>query len=155
MNNTEHLWKMYEDSIWKEEYLRNQSENSEVRYFNAVERCTQNDITNGILRRIEAIEGKEETWKKSFDISCNIKRVEVTTEALSEEGKSMENPIRLTLSPLTNNAYVAKMKPQGSGLVAIEDVTEDFLRCIVRYCSDKVEFIVEDMRFRATCEKIE
>ncbi|MFD0587751.1 hypothetical protein ACFQZE_07030 [Paenibacillus sp. GCM10027627] len=35
------------------------------------------------------------------------------------------------------------------------DVTEDFCRCIVRYCSEEVEFVVDGMRFRVTCERIE
>ena len=70
----------------------------------------------------------------------------------------MSIPLRLALSPLTNNVYVAKMKPKGKGLEVIgdnADVTEDFLRCVVRYCSEEVEFIVDGVRFRATCERIE
>jgi hypothetical protein len=35
------------------------------------------------------------------------------------------------------------------------DITEDFCRCVVRYCSEEIEFVVDGMRFRATCERIE
>ncbi|EXX79715.1 hypothetical protein RirG_002850 [Rhizophagus irregularis DAOM 197198w] len=34
------------------------------------------------------------------------------------------------------------------------DVTETFLRCVVRYCTESVEFEVDGMRFKATCERI-
>lgn len=34
------------------------------------------------------------------------------------------------------------------------DVTEDFYRCVVRRCSEEVEFEVDGMRFKATCERI-
>jgi hypothetical protein len=36
-----------------------------------------------------------------------------------------------------------------------EDVTEQFLRCVVRYCTEEVEFVVDGMRFKATCEMID
>lgn len=68
------------------------------------------------------------------------------------------NELKLAISPLTNNVYVAKMKPQGSGYVVTgnkTDLTQDFLRCVVRYCTEEVEFVVDGMRFRATCERID
>jgi hypothetical protein len=37
----------------------------------------------------------------------------------------------------------------------VTDVTETFLRCVVRYCTEEVEFVVDGMRFKATCERID
>jgi len=35
------------------------------------------------------------------------------------------------------------------------DVTEDFKRCVVLYCSETVEFEVDGMKFKAACERID
>lgn len=70
----------------------------------------------------------------------------------------MSNPIRLGLSPLTKNAYVARMKDNGRYLEVTgnkTDVTTDFKRCVVNYCSEVVEFEVDGMKFKATCERID
>jgi hypothetical protein len=60
------------------------------------------------------------------------------------------------MSPLTERIYVGKVKKNGiewkEGKV---DVTEDFLRCVVRKCSESTEFEVDGAKFRATCERIE
>lgn len=35
-----------------------------------------------------------------------------------------------------------------------QDVTEDFKRCVVSYCNESVEFEVDGMKFRVTCERV-
>lgn len=37
----------------------------------------------------------------------------------------------------------------------IADVTDDFYRCVVSYCSEQVEFMIDGMKFKVTCERIE
>lgn len=43
-----------------------------------------------------------------------------------------------------------EMPPQ-----TLQNVTEDFLRCVVWKCSEQIEFEVDGMRFKAACERIE
>lgn len=66
----------------------------------------------------------------------------------------MEN-LRLSISPVTKNVYVGEVDEYGIFKFNRSDVTEDFKRCVVQYCSEVVEFEVDGMRFRATCERIE
>jgi hypothetical protein len=61
--------------------------------------------------------------------------------------------LRIGMSPLTRNIYAGEIENdmwKGEKM----DVTEDFLRCVVRYCTEEVEFEVDGMRFKATCERI-
>lgn len=37
----------------------------------------------------------------------------------------------------------------------VQNVTEDFLRCVVWKCTEQIEFEIDGMKFRATCERIE
>lgn len=63
--------------------------------------------------------------------------------------------LRLGVSPLTKNIYVGKLDDNGYVWKGSkQDVTEDFLRCVVNYCTEEVEFVVDGMRFKATCERI-
>jgi hypothetical protein len=63
--------------------------------------------------------------------------------------------LRLGLSPLTQKVYAGQIKQNGyEWKQGKTDVTEDFVRCVVQYCSEEVEFEVDGMRFRATCERI-
>ncbi|MCR8641490.1 hypothetical protein NV379_02360 [Paenibacillus sp. N1-5-1-14] len=36
----------------------------------------------------------------------------------------------------------------------VADVTKDFYRCVIKVCSEEVEFEVDGMRFKVTCERI-
>lgn len=64
--------------------------------------------------------------------------------------------LRLGVSPLTGRVYAGKIKPSGREWYAGKvDVTEDFQRCVVLYCSDGAEFEADGMRFRAYCERID
>lgn len=65
------------------------------------------------------------------------------------------NDLRLGVSPVTKKVYAGKLDEYGIFEFDRTDVTEDFKRCVVIYCSEVVEFEVDGMRFRATCERIE
>lgn len=63
--------------------------------------------------------------------------------------------LRLGMSPFTKHVYAGYLKNNGiewrSGK---QDVTDDFKRCIVLYCSESVKFEVDGMIFEARCERI-
>lgn len=63
--------------------------------------------------------------------------------------------VRLGITHVTNKAYVGKLDNFGLFTSDKVDVTEDFKRCVVTYCSEIVEFEVDGMRFKATCERID
>lgn len=64
--------------------------------------------------------------------------------------------MRLGMSSITKNVYVGKIKENGYEWEAgKQDITTDFKRCVVMYCSESVEFEVDGMKFKATCERIE
>jgi len=76
----EALWEMYEKSLWQEKRLEKMSQDSNESGFELIEKCTQNGITNGILRSLEELEGdKPETWRKSHAIFCKVKGIDVNT----------------------------------------------------------------------------
>lgn len=67
----------------------------------------------------------------------------------------MKNPIRLGISPITNTVYAGRIKKNSyEWQEGKQNVTEDFKICVVRFCSESVEFEVEGMKFKATCERI-
>lgn len=64
--------------------------------------------------------------------------------------------MRLDMSPVTKNVYAGKIKENGyEWEEGKKDVTEDFRRCVVHFCSESVEFEVDGMKFYATCERME
>lgn len=64
--------------------------------------------------------------------------------------------IRLGMSPLTEHIYAGRLKKNGVEWQAgKQDVTEDFKRCVVLYCSESTEFEVDGMRFKAKCKRVE
>ena len=64
--------------------------------------------------------------------------------------------MRLGYSQLTNNVYAGKIKSNGYEWEAgKKDVTTDFRRCVVQFCTESVEFEVDGIKFKATCERIE
>lgn len=64
--------------------------------------------------------------------------------------------MRLGMSPLTKRVYAGHIKANGyEWKEGKKDVTEDFKRCVVQYCSESVEFEVDGMKFKATCERID
>lgn len=62
---------------------------------------------------------------------------------------------RLAVSVVTKNVYVGELDNFGIFKFDRVDVTDDFKRCIVDYCSGTVEFEIDGMRFKATCERID
>ena len=68
------------------------------------------------------------------------------------------NQTRLAISPLSNRVYTAKMKDQGNGKLVVTgqktDVTEDFLRCVVRFSNEVTEFEVDGLTFRISCKPV-
>ncbi|MEB5480863.1 hypothetical protein P8825_14955 [Shouchella clausii] len=62
--------------------------------------------------------------------------------------------IRLGLSPLTEEVYAGE-PVSGSFTDNKVNVTNDFRRLVVTYCSEEKEFEVDGMKFRATCERID
>lgn len=73
------LWEMYEESVRKEMQLNKKGETEDNGYI-IMERCTQNGITNGILRCLEELEGnKTETFQKSFNIYCKVHGKNINT----------------------------------------------------------------------------
>jgi hypothetical protein len=76
-------------------------------------------------------------------------------DKLAKRGVTMKG-IRLAMSPITKEIYAGKIKSNGiewSGQKT--NVTTDFLRCVVMRFSESMEFEVDGMKFRATCERIE
>lgn len=68
----------------------------------------------------------------------------------------MGEELQLSYASHSGKVYAGKWKNGGiNDICKATDVTETFLRCIVRYCSESVEFEVDGMRFKATCERIE
>lgn len=64
--------------------------------------------------------------------------------------------MRLGMSGITKRVYAGHIKQNGYEWKAgKQDVTEDFKKLIVQYCSESVEFEVNGMKFRATCERID
>lgn len=61
----------------------------------------------------------------------------------------MDN-LELVISPISNKIYLKDLNT-----TELVDITEDFKRCVVMYCSESIEFKVDGMKFRATCERIE
>lgn len=77
MNNIDQLWKMYEESVWKEMDLERRNEENAL---NTIYKCSQNGITNGILRCIEVLENNNiDVWRKSFNIFCKAKGINTDT----------------------------------------------------------------------------
>lgn len=65
----------------------------------------------------------------------------------------MENT-KLGFSHITKKVHTGKENK--IGLFEIDmDVTEDFKRCVVLFCTESVEFEVDGMKFRSTCERID
>lgn len=62
--------------------------------------------------------------------------------------------IRLSLSPFTEEVYAGE-NVNGSFNDNKANVTVDFRRLVVGYCSEVKEFEVDGMKFRATCERID
>ena len=66
---------------------------------------------------------------------------------------------RLAISPITSRVYTAKMKDKGNGLLVPTghkaDVSEDFMRCLAQFRDGNVEFEIDGVRFKATCELID
>ena len=68
------LWEMYEESTRKEMQLNKKAEEDDG--YTLIESCTQNGITNGILRCLEELEGdKNKTFQKSFNIYCKVRGI--------------------------------------------------------------------------------
>lgn len=61
----------------------------------------------------------------------------------------MDN-LELVISPISNKIYLKDLNT-----AKLVDITEDFKRCIVMYCLESIEFEVDGIKFRATCERIE
>ncbi|WP_096436452.1 DUF7446 family protein [Alteribacter populi] len=61
--------------------------------------------------------------------------------------------IRIGVSPLTENVYAGEII-NDMWVGDKQDVTEDFKRCVVNYCTKVVEFEVDGMKFKATCERV-
>lgn len=62
------------------------------------------------------------------------------------------NNIRIAIN---GKNQVQAGKVSGYGLFDVEnEVTEDFLRCVVVYCSESAEFELDGMKFKATCERV-
>ncbi|MEX3625387.1 DUF7446 family protein [Viridibacillus arvi] len=62
--------------------------------------------------------------------------------------------VRLVISTVTKNVYAGELDENGLFKFNRADVTDDFKRCIVHYCSESVDFEIDGMKFRATCERI-
>ena len=63
--------------------------------------------------------------------------------------------MRLGITAVSKKAIVGELDKFGMFKPArSNDLTEDFKRCIVTYCSESVEFEVDGMKFKATCERI-
>jgi len=63
--------------------------------------------------------------------------------------------IRLGISVATKKAYVGELDKLGIFKSGSIEVTEDFKRSVVYFCSESIEFEVDGMKFKATCERIE
>lgn len=64
--------------------------------------------------------------------------------------------IRLGISPITDNVYAGTIKENRyEWHEGKQDVTEDFKRCIVHFCTESVEFEIDGMKFKATCERVD
>lgn len=64
--------------------------------------------------------------------------------------------LRLGISPITDQIYVGRIKENGYEWEKDkQNITEDFRRCLVNYCSESVVFEVDGLKFRATCEVID
>jgi len=73
------LWEMYKESVIKEIQLR-KKEKMETSGITTMELCTQNGITNGILRCLEELEeNKKETWQKAYHIYCEVHGINTDT----------------------------------------------------------------------------
>jgi hypothetical protein len=63
--------------------------------------------------------------------------------------------LRLAMSPITKNVYAGQIKSNGyEWEEGKQDVSEDFKRCVVNYCSESEVFWVDNMKFKVTCERI-
>ncbi|WP_318582894.1 hypothetical protein [Bacillus paranthracis] len=56
-------------------------------------------------------------------------------------------------SVFKDRVYVGELNKHGIFAFDRIDITEDFKRCIVQYCKETVEFEIDGMKFKATCEK--
>ncbi len=66
------------------------------------------------------------------------------------------NKLRLGISPITDRVYAGYVKDNGQEWKPGKyDVTEDFKRCIVLYCTEQMELEIAGMKFRVACERIE
>ncbi|MGG2091354.1 hypothetical protein AB1283_01130 [Bacillus sp. S13(2024)] len=64
--------------------------------------------------------------------------------------------VRMQVSSVfKDRVYVGELDKYGVFTFDRTDITEDFKRCIVQYCTESVEFEVDGMKFKATCERIE
>ncbi|MFO1442866.1 hypothetical protein KDN24_06510 [Bacillus sp. Bva_UNVM-123] len=68
-----------------------------------------------------------------------------------------QNKLELSCAAHNGKVFAGKAKKGMSNDDGhkVTDITESFLRCVARYCTEEVEFEVDGMKFRATCERIE
>lgn len=62
----------------------------------------------------------------------------------------VEDKKRLVVNGLKDKVFITDYQ-----YINQQDITEDFYRCVVYYCSEEVEFVVDGIRFKATCERID
>lgn len=58
---------------------------------------------------------------------------------------------RLAMTPLRK----VFIKDEYTTVDTLQEVTEDFKRCVVRFASESHEFEVDGMKFKVTCERID
>ena len=58
---------------------------------------------------------------------------------------------RLAITPL-RKVIITDEDSKGD---IVQEVTEDFKRCVVRFASESREFEIGGMKFKVTCEKID
>lgn len=65
-----------------------------------------------------------------------------------------DSQIRMQVSSVfKDRVYVGRFDKGGIFAFDRIDITEDFKRCVVQYCKESVEFEIDGMKFRVTCEK--
>ncbi|QUH22184.1 DUF551 domain-containing protein [Alkaliphilus sp. B6464] len=73
------LWEMYEESITKEVQLKKKDE-IEKSPFVAIESCTQNGISNGILQCLKELEkDKGKVFRKAYHLYCKAQGINANT----------------------------------------------------------------------------
>jgi len=76
----ENLWRMFEESLRKEWSFKKKEAVAEESGLDMIEQCTQNGVSQGILRCIEELEGKNgNTWRRSHEIFCKVQGIDVNT----------------------------------------------------------------------------